>query len=89
MPVAFPIPRNRVSERTFCIQFLVLQAIPLSGFVPHFKVALGKMKLFAICKIKEDKVGSEFKCCAAVCLGKDTPKLNPTCPRPKPCNGYL
>lgn len=89
VPVAFPIRRNRGSERTFCIQSLVLQTIPPSRFVPHFKVALGKSKLFAVCKIKENKVGSECKCCAPVCLGRGTPKLNPACPRPKACNAYL
>lgn len=61
VPVAFPIPRNKASERTFCIQSLVLQTIPPSGFVPHFKVALGRSKMFAAFRMKENKVGSECK----------------------------
>jgi len=89
LPAAFPVRRNRGSERAFCIQPLVLQAMPPSGFVPHSGVALSESKLFAVCKIKDNKVGSELKCCAPVCLGRGAPRLNPACPRPKPCDADL
>lgn len=89
VPVAFPMPRNKGSEKTFCIQSLVLQTIPPSGFVPHFKMSLGRSKMFAVCKITENKVGSECKCCALIFMGRGTSRLNPACPRPKPCNAYL